>query len=116
HLQLGMTFPAPGLGVSMVDVGVAMGPDALRAPAGPLPADPAEDYALPPELAGLKAEAQRQLGEWFTTGSGLVSSSLYDASAWYSTGLGDPHTHDAQIGLFVCGYNAEIWRACLRVD
>jgi choline dehydrogenase-like flavoprotein len=109
-------FAAPRLGVSMASMGVAMGPDALRAPAGPLPADPAEDAALPPELAALKAEAERQLAEWFTTGSGLVSSSLYDASAWLSTGLGDEHTHDAQVALFACGYNAEIWRGCLRVD
>jgi choline dehydrogenase-like flavoprotein len=97
-------------------MGVAMGPDALRAPAGPLPADPVDDASLPPELSGLKAEAERQLAEWFTTGRGLVSSSLYDASAWLSTGLGDPHTHDAQIGLFACGYNADIWQGVLRVD
>jgi choline dehydrogenase-like flavoprotein len=116
HLQLGLMFSAPGLGVSMAAVGVAMGPDALRAPAGPLPANAAEDEFLPPELAGLKAEAERQLVEWATTGRGLVSSSLYDACAWFSTGLGDEHSHDAQIGLFACGYNAEIWRACLRVD
>src|SRR3954469_18463666 len=116
HLHLGLMFPAPGLGVSMAALGVAMGPDALRAPAGPLPADPADDASLPPELAGLKAEAERQLTEWITTGRGLVSSSLYDASAWLSTGLGDPHTHDAQIALFACGYNADIWRGCLRVD
>jgi choline dehydrogenase-like flavoprotein len=109
-------FPARGLGVSMAAMGVAMGPDALRAPAGPLPADPADDAALPPELAALKAEAERQVAEWFSTGRGLVSSSLYDASAWLSTGLGDEHTHDAQIALFACGYNAEIWRGCLRVD
>lgn len=116
HLQLGFLFPAPGLGVSMAAVGVAMGPDALRAPAGPLPADPADDATLAPELAGLKAEAERQLTEWFTTGHGLVASSLYDASAWLSTGLGDPHTHDAQIAVFTCGYNADIWHGCLRVD
>jgi choline dehydrogenase-like flavoprotein len=116
HLQLGLMFSAPGLGVSMVNMGIAMGPDALRAPAGPLPADPAEDGALPPELAGLKAESERQVGEWFMTGRGLVSSSLYDAGAWFSTGLGDSHTHDAQIALFTCGYNPEIWRGCLRVD
>ena len=36
--------------------------------------------------------------------------------AWFSTGLGDAHTHDAQIGLFTCGYNADIWRGCLRID
>jgi choline dehydrogenase-like flavoprotein len=116
HLQLGLMFSAPGLGVSMLDIGIAMGPDALRAPAGPLPANPDDDASLPPELAGLKAEAERQLGDWFTTGKGVVSSSLYDASAWFSTGLGDPHTHDAQIGLFACGYNADIWQRCLHVD
>jgi len=116
HLQLGLMFSAPGLGVSMAAMGVAMGPDALRAPAGPLPADPAEDASLPPELSGLKAEAERQIAEWATTGHGLVSSSLYDASAWFSTGLGDPHTHDAQIGLFACGYNTDIWQGVLRVD
>jgi choline dehydrogenase-like flavoprotein len=116
HLQLGLMFAAPGLGVSMASMGVAMGPDALRAPAGPLPADPNEDVSLPPELAGLKAEAERQLAEWATTGHSLASSSLYDASAWLSTGLGDEHTHDAQIALFACGYNADVWRGCLRVD
>jgi choline dehydrogenase-like flavoprotein len=100
----------------MAAMGVAMGPDALRAPAGPLPADPADDASLPPELAALKAEAERQVTEWFTTGRGLVSSSLYDAAAWLSTGLGDDHTHDGQIALFTCGYNADIWRGCLRVD
>ncbi len=116
HLHLGLMFPAPGLGVSMASIGVAMGPDALRGPAGPLPADPADDASLPPELQELKAEAERQLGEWFTTGSGLVSSSLYDAAAWLSTGLGDAHTHDAQIAIFVCGYDVDIWDSCLHVD
>jgi choline dehydrogenase-like flavoprotein len=56
------------------------------------------------------------LEEWATTGRGLVSSSLYDASAWYSTGLGDDHTHDAQIGIFVCGYYDDLWRSVLHVD
>ena len=54
--------------------------------------------------------------EWATTGSGLVSSSLYEACAWFSTGLGDDHTHDAQLGFFPCGYNADLWTALLRVD
>jgi choline dehydrogenase len=116
HLQLALFFDAPGLGVSMAKFGVAMGPDALRAPAGPLPADPADDADLPPELAALKAEAERQLTEWATTGTGLVSSSLYDASAFFSTGLGDEHTHDAQIGLFACGYNADILGGLLLID
>ncbi len=116
HLQVGLFFPAPGGGVSMGALGVAFGPDALRAPAGPLPADPADDADLPEPLAALKAEAERQVGEWATTGNGLASSSLYDASAWYSTGLGDDHTHDAQLAVFVCGYNPQIWEAVLRVD
>ena len=116
HLQLALFFSAPGLGTSMGTFGVAMGPDALRAPAGPLPADPADDVNLPPELAALKAEAERQLTEWATTGQGLVSSSLYDASAFFSTGLGDEHTHDGQIGLFACGYNGEILAHLMRVE
>ncbi|WCO67044.1 GMC family oxidoreductase N-terminal domain-containing protein [Iamia majanohamensis] len=116
HLQVGLFFPAPGGGVSMSALGVAFGPDALRAPAGPLPADPADDAGLPEPLAALRAEAERQVGEWVATGTGLASSSLYDACAWYSTGLGDDHTHDAQLGVFVCGYDPQIWEAVLRVD
>jgi len=116
HLQVGLMFPAPGTGVSMNDLGVSMGPDALRAPNGPLPADPADDSSLPPELQALAAEAQRRVTEWATTGHGLVSSSLYDAAAWFSTGLGDEHTHDAQLAVFVTGYNRDIWQRCLCVD
>jgi choline dehydrogenase-like flavoprotein len=116
HLQVGLMFPAPGIGVSMNDVGNSMGPDALRAPNGPLPADPADDSSLPPELQALKADAERRVTEWATTGHGLVSSSLYDAAAWCSTGLGDDHTHDAQLAAFVTGYNRDIWQRCLRVD
>ncbi len=116
HLQVGLMFPAPGVGVSMNDVGISMGPDALRAPNGPLPADPADDSSLSPELQALKADAERRVTEWATTGHGLVSSSLYDAAAWFSTGLGDDHTHDAQLAVFVTGYNRDIWQRCLRVD
>jgi choline dehydrogenase len=116
HLQVGLMFPAPGMGVSMTDIGTSMGPDALRAPNGPLPADPADDSSLSPELQALKADAERRVTEWATTGHGLVSSSLYDAAAFCSTGLGDDHTHDAQLAVFVTGYNRDIWQRCLRVD
>jgi choline dehydrogenase-like flavoprotein len=116
HLQLALVFPAPGVGVSMTEVGMSMGPDALRAPAGPLPEDPADDAGLPEELETLRAEAERRVTEWATTGHGLASSSLYEACAWYSTGLGDEHTHDAQLGFFICGYNPDLWRDCLRID
>ncbi|HEX8803645.1 MAG TPA: GMC family oxidoreductase N-terminal domain-containing protein, partial [Acidimicrobiales bacterium] len=108
HLQVGLLFPAPGTGVSMEQMGLSMGPDALRAPAGPLPADPADDAGLPDQLQAVRAEAERRVTEWATTGRGLVSSSLYDACAWFSTGLGDDHTHDAQLGFFICGYNEDI--------
>jgi choline dehydrogenase len=116
HLQVGLVYPAPGIGVSMSQMGISMGPAALRAPAGPLPADPADDADLPEELQGLRTEAERRVTEWATTGHGLVASSLYEACAWFSTGLGDHHTHDAQLGFFLCGYNHDIWRTCLRVD
>jgi choline dehydrogenase-like flavoprotein len=116
HLHVGLLFPAPGLGISMIEMGLSMGPDVLRAPAGPLPADPAEDANLGEELKAVKAEAERRVTEWATTGRGLVSSSLYEAGAWFSTGLGDDHTHDAQLALFACGYNRDIWQGCLRVD
>ena len=84
HIQVALVFPAPGVGVSMNEVGVAFGPDAMA--------------------------------EWATTGHGLVSSSLYEACAWFSTGLGDHHSHDGQVGFFACGYNPDIWQRCLRVN
>ena len=46
----------------------------------------------------------------------MVNDSRYEASAWLSSGLGDHHTHDIQLALFICGYNHDIWRHCLRVD
>ncbi len=116
HLHCALFFSAPGIGVPVAEVGVSAGPDALRAPAGPLPADPAEDADLPPELAGLKEEAERRIGQWMETGDSLVSSSLYDAVAFFSTGLGDPHSHDAQIGFVPCGYDAALLGDRLRID
>ena len=116
HLHVALVYPAPGAGLSMIEIGLSMGPDALRAPGGPLPADPADDGDLPEDLRSLKAEAERRVTDWATTGHGLVSSSLYEAGAWFSTGLGDHHTHDAQLAFFACGYNPEIWRGCLRID
>ena len=116
HIQCALFFPAPGVGVAMAEIGVSAGPDALRSPAGPLPADPADDAGLSPELAGLKAEAERRVGEWLETGSSLVSSSLYDGIAFYSTGLGDAHSHDAQIGFIPCGYNEDLFGTRLNID
>ena len=116
HLHVALFFPAPGVGVSMSEIGISLGPAALRAPAGPLPADAQDDAQMPPQLQALKQEAERRINEWATTGCGLIASSLYEACAWFSTGLGDRHTHDAQIGFFPCGYNSDIWLQCFRVD
>ena len=115
HLHTPLMFVADGIGETMTEVAMSLGPDALRAPAGPLPADPAEDDDLPEPLAAAKAEAERRIGEWFTTGRGLASSSLYDAVAFFSTGLGDEHTHDAQIGFLATGYTPSIWEGVFRL-
>ena len=58
HLMVPLYFPAPGVGVPMNELGLSMGPSALRGPGGPLPADPANDAALPAELRSLKQEAR----------------------------------------------------------
>ena len=115
HLHTPLMFAADGIGETMTEVAMSLGPDALRAPAGPLPADPADDVDLPEPLAAAKAEAERRIGEWFTTGRGLASSSLYDAVAFFSTGLGDEHTHDAQIGFLATGYTPPIWEGVFRL-
>lgn len=116
HLHCPLFFPAPGIGIPIAEVGVSAGPDALRAPAGPLPADPADDVNLSPELAGLKAEAERRVTQWMETGESLVSSSLYDAVAFFSTGLGDAHSHDAQIGYVPSGFDAGLLGERLRIN
>ncbi len=115
HLHTPLMFAADGIGESMTEVAMSLGPDALRAPAGPLPADPAQDADLPEPLAAVRAEAERRLVEWFSTGRGLASSSLYDAVAFFSTGLGDEHTHDAQIGFLATGYTPPIWEGVFRI-
>ena len=116
HLLTAMVFPAPSIAVPLAEIGISAGPDALRAPAGPLPADPADDVHLTGELAELKAEAQRRLDEWLETGSGLVSSSVYDGIAFFSTGLGDEFTHDAQIGFIPTLYGADVLGDRLNYD
>ena len=108
-------FPRPGVGVPAKHIAVAMGPEFLRGPAGPLPEDPTDDASLPPALLALKQEAERRFAEWRTTGSGLVSSCFMMRTAFYSTGLGANHSHDAQIAatgdgtkpkaLFECRYS-----------
>jgi hypothetical protein len=98
------------------EIALSMGPDALRAPAGPLPADPADDVNLSPELLALKQEAERRLAEWQTTGRGLAASSLVDAVVFCSTGIGDLHSHDMQVMCFVTAGNDDLQRLVLNID
>jgi choline dehydrogenase len=116
HMFCVMNFEAPGIGVPLSEIGISMGPDVLRAPLGPLPADPADDIHLTGELADLKAETVRRIEEWDQTGSGLASSSFNDASAFYSSGLGSQYSHDVQISFMPGGVNADLWRNQLNVD
>jgi choline dehydrogenase-like flavoprotein len=100
----------------MKEVAISLGPAALRQPAGPLPADPKDDDKMPAELRALKRESERRLAEWESKGTGLIASSLLEAAAWYSTGLGDRHSHDAQIVCDPCGFTPEVYSECLNVD
>ena len=116
HAMCPLFYPAPGIGVPMNAVALAMGPDALRAPAGPLPADPADDVNLSPQLQALKAEAERRLAEWRSTGSGLGASSLADAAVFCSSGLGAAGRHDIEIICFVTGASDDFQRQIMNLD
>jgi choline dehydrogenase-like flavoprotein len=116
HAMCPLIYPAPGLGVTMNDVALAMGPDALRGPAGPLPADPRDDASLSAELKTLKEEAERRLAEWQTTGRGLGASSLADAAVFCSSGLGDPGRHDIEIIFFMTSGNEDFVRTIFNID
>ena len=112
HLMVPLYFPAPGAGVSMNDIGLSMGPAALRGPGGPLPADPADDANLPAELAGLKQEAERRLAEWETTGQGLDRVIAgRRASCFARPGWAISHSHDTEIICFVTGGDDDLIRS-----
>ena len=116
HLMVPLVFPAPGGAVTLNEVGVSMGPWALRGPGGPLPADPAGDVSLSAEQLALKQESERRAAEWESTGEGLVSSSLVDAVAFCSTGLGDTHSHDAEIFPVVAAGGHKMMHQALNID
>ncbi len=116
HAMCPLVYPAPGLGVAMNDAALAMGPDALRGPAGPLPIDPAEDANLPPELLALKKAAETRFTEWQASGCGLGASSLVDAAVFCSSGLGDAGRHDIEIIFFLTSGNEEFLRTILNID
>jgi choline dehydrogenase len=116
HLLCSLVYPAPGIGISASEIGAAMGPDALRGPGGPLPADPADDATLSPAAQALKEEAERRLTEWQASGRGLAASSLVDAVVFCSTGLGDLHSHDLEIMCFVTAGDDDLQRRILNID
>src|SRR5262245_56452845 len=116
HLMMPLFFPAPGLGVSTNEVALSRGPAALREPGGPLPPDPTDDVILSPELQALKQEAERQITEWETTGCGLIASSLLDAVAFCSSGLGDLHSHDTEIICFATAGDDDLVRKYFNID
>ena len=116
HVMCPLIYPAPGIGVPMSEVALSMGPDALRAPAGSLPADPADDVNLSPELQELKKKADERLSEWRATGRGLGASSLADAVVFCSSGLGDLHSHDTEIICFLTGGNDDFLRTIINID
>jgi choline dehydrogenase len=116
HLYTPLVFDAPGLGVTVDEINLSAGPDALRAPGGPLPADPGNDHLMTTDQIALKAEAERRIAEWVETGSSLVASSFYDAVCFFSTGLGNPHTHDAQIGFLPMVNTADVMGKALNYD
>lgn len=116
HLHLALFFPAPDVGVPLSEIALSLGPDVFRGPDGPLPEDPADDASLSAEQLALKKEAERRIGEWVANGTGLQTSSLYDAVVFFSTGLGDTHSHDAQIGCFVTNGDDDLIRVKLNID
>lgn len=116
HALCPLFYPAPGIGVPMNEVALAMGPGALRAPGGPLPTDPADDAGLSPELQALKQEAERRLVEWQASGTGLGASSLVDAVVFCSSGLGDEDRHDIEIICFLTSGNDDFQRTLINID
>jgi choline dehydrogenase len=116
HAMCPLIYPAPGLGVSMNELALAMGPDALRAPGGPLPANPADDVNLSPELQELKKKAEQRFAKWQESGRGLGASSLADAAVFCSSGVGDAGRHDIEIIFFMTSGNEEFQRVVMNID
>ena len=54
HLHVPLVFPAPGVALTMTEIAIALGPDALRAPAGPSARRPGR-RRRPPARAGRRS-------------------------------------------------------------
>jgi len=116
HPNIFMLYQAPGIGLAMNEVVPCLGPDALRAPIGPLPKDPNDDSSMANELKELKKMSEDLVAKWEQTGDTWGSSSLGDALLFYSTGLGDTHTQDCQITMIAAGYAAPFWQSLFGWD
>jgi choline dehydrogenase len=62
------------------------------------------------------ATGEAALAEWEATGNGLAASSLADGAAFFSTGLGDHHSHDVEIIFFPTAGNHDLVHKCLNID
>lgn len=112
HLQAFFQFPASGLGYSVNEVFSALGPDGLRS--GGVIAK--SQNSMTWDMHAKETESRNQLEKLTRDGEGLASSSLYDGIAFYNTGYGHLHSHDAKIAIIACGYNADIWSRLYSVD
>lgn len=112
HFQLGLLYHAPDVGISVREVVMSMGPSVLEE-SGVLPTNSEH------ELDGMKiirTKSQELLDKWHSTGAGLPASSLYDATCFYNSGLGDPHSHDCQLAVLLCGYSVDMWSNLFKTD
>lgn len=116
HLALVMIFDSPEAGTPLAEAALGLGSDALRGPDGPLPLNPEDDELLSDDLKALKHEADKRFAEYQETGSGYASSSLYDASLWCSSGLGDEHSHDLQISFSPFCYDETFYGSLVNAD
>jgi len=64
----------------------------------------------------LKAHAETLNGDYMKSGNGIPASTLYDASVFYSSGLGDHHTHDVQIAILCSTFNRDAWEGVFHID
>ena len=110
-------FPAPGAGVSMNEIGLSLGPAALRGPGGPLPRRSRRRRQSARRAAGAEAgsrTADRRVGDDRAGADRLVA--VRCASSFFSTGLGDTHSHDCRDHLLRHRRGRDLFGKCLNID
>ena len=79
-------------------------------------------HVIPALIAKAHAAKLNSNGEMMVWGTGaprrefMYVDDLADAVVFWSTGLGDTHSHDAQIILFATAGNDDLVRLCLNID